>query len=314
MKQTTLPPKFNINGTSVIVTSDDIFVNSSSTNRQGPNDDMLTILPAPFSVAEDENGDYHIDVKNRECRVFRFLEGASYIPNDPETSEYLLINKIYAIGYFLCRPKIEGHRWAVVAYDIDPAPKKNGGTGKGLFFSLFEHFPYSVVKLNGRNDRLFEDNHWTSGVTEETDLLLFDDFSIHLSPMQVLHITTSDLWVSNKGKPSFRINYDETPKIGVCFDDQRPIQFAGSERRRALLCPFTNYWANDDSKIVVELGKVLFGPRFNTTDWNNFYNTMLYCLHTYLKLPRKPTPPEQSVLFEQLTCNSPSQKLKPITP
>ena len=98
-----------------------------------------------------------------------------------QEQESHLVNKIFTIGYTGHRFKDSSRPW--VPWGVDNAVSEDkvaeGGSGKGLFYSMFS-FIMNVFVVNGKSE-FDKDRFWLENVNKHTDLIFIDDVKRFLS-------------------------------------------------------------------------------------------------------------------------------------
>ena len=221
-----------------------------------------------------------------------------------------LINKIFTIGYLMHRYKDGSKPWAVFAMDnrLNEDGKSYGGSGKSLLFknALAENLLFKYHYISGRNPRVTENDFIYDGLTEDHRYILVDDANEFLKFDFFFSEITGSIKVNPKGGTPFTIPFSKAAKF--CFTSNfTPRNLDSSTERRLLYCVFSDYfhekgettdyneaWAPKD-----EFGRRPFDD-WQTTDWNNFYNTLANCLKFYLKTTEKINPAMNSVTKRNL--------------
>lgn len=216
-----------------------------------------------------------------------------------------LINKLYSFGYMLHGYKDPSRPWCVYAMDAKPADngESHGGSGKSIGYKAIRNFKTNVT-LDGRNPRLTDNPHIYELVSEHTDMVLIDDANEYLKFDFFFSPLTGDLTVNPKNNKQFIIPFAKVAKF-VITSNYTLRQIDPSTERRILYTVFSDYYhynSNNEYKgnrsPKDDFGKNLFDD-FNEDEWNNFFNTMAYCLVDYLKF-EKIDPPMNNVTLRNL--------------
>lgn len=223
-----------------------------------------------------------------------------------------LINKLFTIGYLLHRHKDSERAWCVFAMDnhINEDGGSYGGSGKSLLFNVaIPAVNKNYFYLGGRNPKITENQFLYDGLTEHHRYILIDDADEFLNFQFFFDAVTGKLKVNPKNSKPYTIPFDKLGKYAITSNyTLRKIDT--STERRILYSVFSDYYhtAGEYSPYDftctpgTDLGKQLFND-FDHSEWNLFYNTMLYALQFYLSVPRsmnKINPPMSNVTKRNL--------------
>lgn len=299
-------------------------------------------LDPMFTVTKDKNGRFDIEIHNDKCLFFRFLmqtsrtywrkeleDNIDHLPED-EIQAYKkrnkftvkgenltdqerydqvlhLINKMYAFGYMIHRYKPASDPW--VTYGMDDTPNtdgaSHGGSGKSIFFKALATIK-SQIDLDGKNTKLFDDNHVFEQVTKQTDIVYIDDAAQNFPMERIFSMTTNSITVNPKGKTRISISNDDSPKLGFTSnfapDDQSP-----SALRRILFFGMSNYYHDNKLGLFREkrqprddFGKELF-KQYTDEEWNDTINFMAQCCSLYLQHEEMINAPMENIMHRNLT-------------
>lgn len=296
-----------------------------------------------FTVTRDDTGHYDIEIHDDSCLFFRFLIQTSRIhwrkeledslaelsaesqdeyrknhlfdiagpnlqPSEQHEQKMHLINKMFAIGYLLHRYKDDSKPWAVFAMDNknNEDGLSHGGTGKSLVGKAIAYLK-NTVNFDGKNEKLFDDNHAFEQVNKKTDLMSFNDADKRFRFDRLFAIITDELIVNPKGKQRVSLTYQESPKIYI-NTNFTPNEISPSVLRRLLFLGFSDYYHvdnngeyNETRQPKDELGKNLFS-QFTREEWNTAINFMAQCCAMYMNWPKIEAPME-SLMARNLTAN-----------
>ncbi len=303
-------------------------------------------LEPMFEVTQDENTKkYKLEVKNSDSMFFRFLMQTSRTYWRKELEDNLedlstedqkkykernrftvfgenltdeerydqclhLINKMYAFGYLMHRHKANSRPWIV--FGMDDTPQKDqgsfGGTGKTIFFKGIRVIK-NLLLFDGKNAKLFEDNHVFEQVTTNTDVVYIDDASREFPMERTFSMTTGDITVNPKGKTRITIPFEESPKLGVSTNFS-PDDLGPSTMRRILFFGTSNYYHVDKSGMfkenrqpIDEFGKEFWSADYTTEEWNQDLNFMAQCCQLYLSWPTWIEAPMENIMDRSLSHN-----------
>lgn len=269
---------------------------------------------APFVISYNRDTErYQIEVKDDSCLFFKYLRNASRVHwrKELEQGETLtqdeayeqdlhLINKIYSLGYLLHRYKDPSKPWCVFAMDnkIAETGESHGGSGKSIAYKAPRYFMKSVT-LEGRNPKLTDNPHLYELVTKHTDYLLVDDANQYLKFDHFFSAITGEMMVNPKHGKQYELSFEETPKF--CITSNFTLRnIDPSTERRLLYTVFSDYYHyNKDGEYQEsrspydDFGKNLFLD-FTPEEWNKTFNTIAYCISTFLRFP-KIDPPMDNV-------------------
>ncbi|WP_149525667.1 primase-helicase family protein [Sphingobacterium hotanense] len=300
-------------------------------------------LEPMFTVNKDDSGRYSIDIKNQDSMFFRFLIQTSrvhwrkeledniehlsdeeigayrdnnrfniYGPNltqeDKDEQALHLINKMYCFGYMMHRYKAESRPWIV--YGMDDTPQKEqgsfGGTGKSIFFKGLRTIK-NLLLFDGKNVKLFDDNHVFEQVTTNTDTMYIDDADRNFPMERVFSMTTGDITVNPKGKTRTTLPFSESPKLGITTNFA-PDDLGPSLMRRILFFGTSNYYHVDRSGMfrenrqpVDDFGKELWAAQYTDDEWNLDLNFMAQCCQLYLSWPTWIEAPMKNIMDRAFT-------------
>jgi len=208
-----------------------------------------------------------------------------------------LINKIFTIGYLMHRYKDGSKPWAVFAMDnrLNEDGKSYGGSGKSLLFknALAENLMYKYHYISGRNPKVTDNDFLYDGLTEHHRYILVDDANEFLKFDFFFSEITGSIKVNPKGGTPFTIPFAKAAKFAFT-SNFTPRNLDSSTERRLLYTVFSDYFhekgeTTDYSETWTP--KDDFGRRpfddWEEADWNQFYNTLAYCLKFYLSATEK---------------------------
>lgn len=216
--------------------------------------------------------------------------------NEQETH---LVNKIFTIGYMLHRFKDSSRPW--VPYGVDNAVTEDkvaeGGSGKGLFMSVF-NYVMSVVVINGKSD--FEkDRFWLENVTKHTDLILLDDVKRSFDLQFLYSITTGNMEKDTKNVSKEIISKKDSPKLAV-LSNYALRDMQGSSIRRRLLFSFSDIYhskneVREERNPVHDFGYNLFDD-WEEKQWFKLINFLCQCTSYYLGCKHKIEAPDNNIM------------------
>lgn len=269
----------------------------------------------------EEAKDYNVEFKKETCKMFQYLVVTSKIYWKEElaelkkidevytqqsmplgiTSPYLteeqnyeqcqsLRNKMFLMGYLLCKFKDAARAWGVYLMDnkipiyVDDS---NGGSGKSLFIR-FAEILLNKYFINGKNKKLNEDSHKYDGVTEDTDIIVIDDLDKKFDIEMLHNDVNGDLQVNPKGKTPYTIKRADSPKI-VIATNFVPLKTDASIKRRWRFGTFSDwfhiktqnseYEGNYDPKMMFH--KTLI-DEFDDNEMSETISCLIDCVRYYM--------------------------------
>lgn len=185
------------------------------------------------------------------------------------------------IGYCLHRNKLRGETKAIILYDENMGldGKAHGGTGKTLLTQGISKCR-EVVAFDGRN---IKSESWFKNQRIEltTDVMVYDDLARNIGLEGFYSILTTGVEVEKKGKQSFFIDFNESPKVMITSNYPVKGRNDSSDRRRRYEFEVANYFS-DAHTPEDEFGNRFFGPHWSKNEWNLFYRFMMECVREYL--------------------------------
>lgn len=184
------------------------------------------------------------------------------------------------LGYLLHRNKEFGEPRAVILYDseLNQNGNANGGTGKTLLSVALskcrqvEIFDAKDLKIGSFKNQRIELN---------TDVIVYDDLKKDYSFEQFFPLITSGVEVEKKGKQSFMIPHDSSPKLLISSNYIVKGPGGSSDKRRRYEFELLNYY-NHNFTPEMEFGNKFFGEAWSIEEWNKFYFFMMSCVSQYL--------------------------------
>ena len=219
--------------------------------------------------------------------------------DEKEEQKRHLVNKIFTIGYLIHRYKDRSKPWFVFAMDgkLSEDGQSHGGSGKSIVYDMAMRalLPRNFM-LSGRNPKLTDDPHKYDGLTEHHRYVFIDDAHKYLRLDVFYTDITGDVKVNPKGKRPFTIPFEKSGKFSFT-SNYTPQNLGPSTERRMIYNVFSDYYHNagettdykESRDPKTEFGKAMF-TEFSQAEWNDFYNTAIYCLRFYLSSTEKITP------------------------
>ena len=154
----------------------------------------------------------------------------------------------------------------------------NGGSGKGLIHKAIDKIKNVVIedgkKFDPRGQFAYQ------AVNKDTQIFLMDDVDRNFNFESLFSIVTEGMTVEKKGKDSYKIPFEESPKISITTN--YTIKGEGASfRRRVFEVEIANHYS-DDYQPEEEFGHQFFSG-WDIQEWAKFDNFMLRCIQFYLK-------------------------------
>jgi len=186
------------------------------------------------------------------------------------------------IGFLLHRNKELGEPKAVILYDEKMGLNKqaHGGTGKTLIIKALALCRESVY-VSGKELKMgsfFKNQR----INITTDIVAYDDLKENVDFEEFYTMITSGIEVEKKGKQSFHIEYEDSPKLLLSSNHLIKGDGGNSDLRRRHEFEIANYYSKDFTP-EMEFGKRFFSNDWGDDQWNKFYHFMMSCLKDYLE-------------------------------
>lgn len=186
------------------------------------------------------------------------------------------------IGFLLHRNKELGEPKAVILYDEKMGLNKqaHGGTGKTLIIKALAMCRESVY-VSGKDlktNSFFKNQR----IDITTDLIAYDDLKDNVDLEEFYTMITSGIEVEKKGKQSFHIEYEDSPKLILSSNHLIKGDGGNSDLRRRYEFEIANFYDKDNTP-EMEFGKRFFSKDWGDDQWNKFDYFMMSCLEEYLR-------------------------------
>ena len=184
---------------------------------------------------------------------------------------------ISAIGYLLHSYKDPTIPKAIIFCDADRSKIPNGRTGKSLVGEAIGKLK-NAKNIDGRKFN-FNDRFAYQGISLDTQVINFNDVSANFDFEKLFSVLTDGITVEEKGRKSFDIPYEKSPKVLVTTN----YTVAGegeSFKGRMFEVEFSEYYSSSYQPIH-EFGKRFF-DNWEKEEWYIFYTFMLECVKFYL--------------------------------
>lgn len=303
--------------------------------KEGEKDQYGNPIPEKkpyFNITSQGEDLYGIHVIKKDCDIFNFLIQTSRVHWEAEKAEWVkrghkeedflektkfqirspylteeqnqeqeshLVNKIFTIGYTGHRFKDSSRPW--VPWGVDNAVSEDkvaeGGSGKGLFYSMFS-FIMNVFVVNGKSE-FDKDRFWLENVNKHTDLIFIDDVKRFFSMEFLYQITTGNMEKDTKNVSKETINKKDSPKVAVA-SNYALRDMNGSSIRRRLLISFSDMYHSknemrEERNPTHDFGYNLYED-WDDKQWFSFINFIAQCISFYLGMARKIEAPDNNIM------------------
>lgn len=288
----------------------------------------------PFEISKDENGNYTIEIFNKNSNYFKVLINSSRMfwmkddnngfdqnpfeiaSNNLTESEKIyqqrqLINKIYIVGYLLHQYKTMTNPLIPVGIDYKigaSVRENNGGSGKSFILESLKNILQNVGGSNAKSLGTEDDKFIFDGVTEHTRLFIFSDLKENQKFRDFFNFADSSITVNNKGKERFELPFDDAPKFAmttnfVPSDDE----IDGSFNRRFIFYQCSDYYHQKSNetdftrKISDDFGgREILKKNYPANELNEDFNFWFYCLNFYLNTKESIDAPKENFVIRSI--------------
>ena len=226
------------------------------------------------------------DVLEDESNVFlRFMRCVCTDRTTGELHEDRFDALVTGIGYMLHEYKKPSEAKAVVLYDelTDDTEQMNdirsGRTGKSILANAIKQMRTTVtitkpkIDVNGR--------FAMQNVSATTRVVVFDDIAPDFDFATLFAFITEGIEIEKKYQDARYLSFRDAPKILITSNF--PVNGTGdsfqARRHEVELCRFFNLRHTPREEFGHE-----FFEEWDAAEWNKFYNLMLYCVQTYLRI------------------------------
>lgn len=187
-----------------------------------------------------------------------------------------------AIGYLVHSYKDPSNTKAIILVDevLDFAGEANGGTGKTLISKAVSKIIPSLHK-DGKSIVKSGNRFFYQDVNIGHRVMVIDDVNPYFNFEDFYSVVTGDLIVEQKGKQSYTIPFELSPKLLITSNYVVKGSGGSSDERRRVEIEIAPYFSIEHTPIDE------FGCRFfddwDTKEWNEFYNQMFHYCQKYIK-------------------------------
>lgn len=220
------------------------------------------------------------------------IDGEGLTAEEIREQKINLISKLQGIGYLFHHYKTRLHIWAPLLLDnkIGENGQCNGRSGKSFLVKSISKL-LDVLPMDGRNDKLMENNHVFGTVKESTNIISIDDCFERFDFNRFYSLISDDMTVNPKNQAQITIPFERSAKFVFSSNFVPNDQNASSEARRFYMV-FSDYYhmkseENDyleTRTIQTDFGKELHAASYSEEEWNADINFFMQCLQFYLQL------------------------------
>lgn len=212
--------------------------------------------------------DFKLNQKSIQNDYYTFLKNVS--GNNFE-------NLKTVIGYLLHSYKSKSNTKAIILNDEMISDNPEGGTGKGLLVQGIKQLKRLVTE-DGKKFKI-DKTFAFQKLDVDTQILFIDDIAKGFSFESLFSIITEGIDIEKKNQTTIDIPVERSPKIIISTN--YPIKGIGhSFDRRKIEIELNQYYSKNKTPID-EFGRALFDD-WNETEFNNFDNFMIGCIHLYM--------------------------------
>lgn len=228
----------------------------------------FTSKEASFVGVKTEDGDWGIEIKNKDSKFFKFIINSSRIcwrdemeipkegeemVNEQYKAEHKfdingsrlsadqrqkqmknLASKLYYIGFLLHNYKDASKPYALWLLEdkISSDGVSSGGSGKSFMMQHLKKTTCNMVIIGGKGKKITDNQFLFEEVTASTNVILIDDTEKNLDFSFLYDIITGSLSVNKKHKASKTVDFEDSPKIVITSNYVPTTLGQGSTDRR----------------------------------------------------------------------------------
>jgi len=193
-----------------------------------------------------------------------------------DTQRFLSLRS--ALGYLMYNYKRKIDTKAIVLCE-EQISDTGGRTGKTLTCNMLEQMGCNLVKINGRNVN-FNNRFLFQNVSEDTNIILFDDTDKKFDFYGLYSIITNGLTVEKKNKQAIQFTHQDTPKFIITTNTVLTDE-SNSGKSRKFEIEFTDFF--NDEFTPLERFQCIFFDDWDTNEWNLFYNYMISNIQLFMQ-------------------------------
>jgi hypothetical protein len=213
----------------------------------------------------------------RTDSVFRRFVHNVCTPRGGQCNEAKYESLASAIGFMLHRYKNPAIAKAVFLTDEVISDTPEGRTGKGMICKALA-FMRSSVRLDGKSFS-FDSDFAYQQIDHSTSIVEFNDLNKRFRFENLYSVITDDWTVNRKGRPAFRLRFEESPKV-ILSANFAIDALGGSAQARLIQIELSDYYSADFTPIH-EFG-VMFWSGWGDDEQQQFLSYMHGCISFYL--------------------------------
>lgn len=255
------------------------------------------LLTREFSYIQNPD-----DFQNCEFSQFISLICGGHTPSEQSNDKILALMSVS--GFLLHSYKDPTKPNAIVFTDEVISDNPQGGTGKGIYIKSILKFRKHHY-IDGKSFTFDRSFLWM-GIDLDTKLVVMDDLRKNFEFERLFSAITEGLTIENKGKNSFYIPFDNSPKFILTANSALRGE-GNSHERRKLEIEFSNFF-NKENNPQTYFGHHLYDD-WNQTEWLHFDNFMVFCLQLYFQHGLI-SPKSKNIEYKKLVANTSSEFLE----
>ncbi len=205
---------------------------------------------------------------------------AKFLNNITGTNERAM-NVVTALGYLISTYNdVSNPAMVIISEENNELGTAKGGTGKSLLTEGLGHVR-NLCHISGQRWNPYK-NFLFQSVKPETQLVRFDDVKPGFRTDDMFDSQTNGLVVEAKNKAEITIPPADVPKMVTTTN--YPIRGIDDSHIRRRFDVVINRYYNAKHKPLDDFKKAFFSTQWDKQDWQDYYNTILFCCQTFLKL------------------------------
>jgi hypothetical protein len=206
-----------------------------------------------------------------------FVQFINILSIDEQHKKFLMS----AFGYILHNYKRKSFAKAVmIIEDVDDQEEARGRSGKGLL-GQFIKWIRQTIEQDGRNYKT-DSQFKMQRISPWTQVFYLNDPQKGLPIQQFYNYITDDFLIENKGKKSYTIPFNKSPKVFITTNFLPSLE-SDSDKDRFIVVPIKKVFSS-----VYRLKDAFNGQDFFSDDWDYYekmsaINFAIDCIQVYLK-------------------------------
>lgn len=205
---------------------------------------------------------------------------AKFLNNITGTNEKAM-NLATALGYLISTYNdVSNPAIVIISEENNELGTIKGGTGKSLLIKGLSHVR-NLCHISGQRWNPYKGFLFQS-VKPETQLVDIDDVKMGFRLDDLNDTLTSGMVIEEKNKAEITRPPSSTPKMVMTTN--YPIRGTDDSFIRRRFDVEINRYYNAKHKPLDDFKKAFFSEQWDNQDWQDYYNTILFCCQTFLKL------------------------------